>query len=364
MKLSQAQKFAFVKRAHEKEGGELSPLERARKSVGTCRTHASMLNNGIDALKSKRLVSRLNNAFEKVVATPGNAAQRAMHAEVQKILESRSTEAIECLDRYVVPVAYYHLACVALDPQKPVAERLTKGNTAQRAIFDWCYELRGERAKRVRAGLEATMTEPDEALCERGRAIIDVMIELLGRHREAPDNLFDQTASPSAKASGYRMFRTRLLNDQFGWYGRALDKDDHQGRAELYTKGYRSGLQADLMWLHAIVPDIAHPNNAWNLAIHAGDWAESVRFAAALLKDYPNLLYEPVMGLPPVYQDKPVWPGVAAIVADSRFYELDQTRAQLNHARYSEMMMSVRKMVPGIINKNSYVEVLTLEKSP
>jgi hypothetical protein len=65
----------------------------------------------------------------------------------------------------------------------------------------------------------------------------------IGHHCEPPAGLFEN-ASPPARVSGYRMFRTRLFNDQLGWYASGLEHDDG-ARAELYTKGYRSGLAED-----------------------------------------------------------------------------------------------------------------------
>src|SRR5882672_5467146 len=114
---SQANKFAFVKWGHAQASSERSALERAQKSLGVSRTVASKLNNGVDALKRGELVSQLNIAFERVVATPGNAAQRALHADVrQKLEKTGDPGAMQCLDRYIVPLAYHHLACIALDP--------------------------------------------------------------------------------------------------------------------------------------------------------------------------------------------------------------------------------------------------------
>jgi hypothetical protein len=352
---TQAQKFAFIKWAVGKEDADLTAFERARQRIGISRTYASKLNNGVEALK--RDAAKLDEVFAKFAPEPGDAAYRSMHAEVRRQLEARTKEAIKHLDRYVVPAAYGNWACVALDKEKPVVERLRKGNTAQRALFDWCNKLERERKQHLEEG---TINEPDVELAKRGRAVIDTLVELIGHHREPPEGLFEN-ASPAARASGYRMFRTRLFNDQLGWHGCALDYDA-EARAELYTRGYKSGLPEDLMWLHEIWPDVAHPNNAWNLAMHAGEWSESVRFADVLMRGYPHLLYDTVMGLPPICEDKTVWPGVAAIVVDARYHGLDRFRAELKQERYSEMMTVVRKMTRGINNKLSYVEVLAMEK--
>ena len=355
---SQALKFRTIKWFIARDGSELSPLERTRKLVGIGRTHASALNTGIDALKSKDKRERLDQVYEDYVPRPGDLSYRALHADVQKKLESQSKDDIQLLHRYIIPLAFSKWASIALDPRGTASERLKFGATSQRALFDWCYKL----PKKRKDFCEDGVNEPDDFLVERGRAVIETLVELLGAYRDPPADLFPDTASPSAKMAGYRMFRTAILNDHMGWYGCGPFSEDHAQRAETYAKGYKSGLADDLMWLYSLAPDVAHPNNSWNMAMHAGDWAESVRFAAVLLKDYPELLHSDVKGLPPICKDETVWPGVAAMVNDTRFHELDGIRESLNSERYAKMMTAVRPMTERVRQNQSYVEVLNMEK--
>lgn len=360
MKLSQAEKFAFIKWAKGRDGSEASLIERARKSVKISRTYASGLNCGKDVIKSKKILTRLEVAFERVVPEPGSAAYRLMHAELRQKLESRSREDIVLLDRYVIPAAFGQWASVALDETKPIPERLTKGNSAQRALFEWCHKLGRERRQYLD---HTSINEPDDVLADRGRRVIEALVDLIKDHPRPPTALFDEDVAEPERLSGYRMLRTKLLNDKIGWYGCGCLLNDHAQRAELYRNGYEGGLTEDLMWLFGIAPHVFHPNNAWNLAMHAGEWSDSVRFAAVLFQKYPNLLYESVCGLPPIYKDQSVWPGVAALWIDSRFRELDSIREQLAKDQYTEMMNSVRQMAAGIRARANYVEVLRIGTS-
>jgi hypothetical protein len=207
----------------------------------------------------------------------------------------------------------------------------------------------------------ASVDELATSIQQCGMKVIDTVIDLLGQHRDAPPGFFLETFSPAAKRAGYRIFRCRMQHDQVGWRGAATLDDN--ARAEIYSKAFRTEVSADQMWLHSIFgkEDIGWVNGAWVLAMHAGDWTTSVRYASELLGTFPEFMYQDVMNVPAIYNDRSVWPGVAAIMLDREYDGLDKVREQLlsGDPRFSDMMASVTRMIPLVEGKLSYIEVLT-----
>jgi hypothetical protein len=294
------------------------------------------------------------------VASPGTNSEQETWQDVTSKLDSCRTDdqALACVARYIIPLAISDWAAVALDPGKLLRDRIIYGHRAQRVFFDCSYKIDRKRLEEIAGPSRVT----NDALTTLGRRLIDTVVELITKNTEPPPDLFPPGSSSDAVKAGYRFLRIEMHNHQTGWYGLSL-KDDKL-RAKHYAKAYKSGLAHELMWLHSIVRtlEIAYANNAWNLAIHAADWQESLRYADELFKYFPQFISEQVMGLRPVCEDRTVWPGIAAIVSDSRYPGLDCLRDQLGKQRdvFSDMMTSVRRMLPGIVRRLPYHKVMEL----
>jgi hypothetical protein len=366
MRLSHSQKFLVIIQSFSQEGSDATatPLNRAGELVGLGRTKASALANNPDAcLKNPKKIKSLDEGFSKKLAMPGSTAYRETFEDVIKKLESSDRNALNDLDRYIVPLALGEWSTITLDSSKPASERLLAGSLAQRVIFDTCYK-RSRGRKQIGGG---AFRISDGQLVSRGRQVIDTVVDLIGQHSTAPEGLFEQSASTAATKAGHRFFRIQMHSHQTGWYG--IDLKDDRLRADHYAKAYHNGLANDLMWLHSIFTtrEVSHSNNAWNLALHAGAWDQSLPYAAELFKYFPKLISEKVQGLTPAYLDRTVWPGIAAIVADTQIAALDRVREELGKLEKAAeamvpMMTAVRKMVPSVIAKLGYVEVLEMGK--
>lgn len=356
-----ANKFAIIKWRFEEDGSdaEETPLIRAAKFAGLSRTKASqLLNNHREGyLKDKEKIKHFELAFAKVAPGPGSGDYQAMCNEVKTILSCSSVGSLEFINRYFLDLAYFVWAAVALDPSKTSADRILYGKLAQHVMFYW---LR----LRQRQNLGKVAIAKDDEILVRGRKVIDAIFDLLEQHRVPPSGLFDEaTTSLASRKVGYKILRMHLQSDQIGWYASNIKADD-EVRAGLYARAYKAGIANDLMWLHGIFGKhkVGYSNNAWNLAVHAGAWSDSVRYGAELFKAHPSFITQSVQKLTPVNRDRSVWPGIAAIMVDTQHDKLDHLRQALEHSGepFVEMMTAVQRMLSGIMDNRSYIEVLEM----
>ena len=323
---------------------------------------SGLLNNRDACLKDPGKIAALDRAYSKRVAEPGSAAYRRRWADIVRRIDATP---IREADLCLVDAAYGHWADIALDERQSDAQRMLHGRQAEFVLYNWLKSglRRTQDAKRL-------VVATDSEIRARGLAVIDAVTEILARNPVAPEGFYEVAGdtkaalSLSAKSAGYRMFRIRMLSDQIGW--RSTISNDDIARAELYANAFRHGLAAGQIWLHSIYgqTEIAYSNNAWHLAMHAGDWATSVRYASLLFAAFPQFLDETVMGLMAVRDDRSSWPGVAAILVrhDDEHNGLARVREQLGTggAAFAEMMAAVREMMPLVNQNQDYVTVLTM----
>lgn len=359
-------KFVLESIIREQSISADSPIIRAGKEIGVGRTVMSRLVNNPDAcLKDTGKIVSLDRAYGKRVAEPGSVLYRRRWVDIVRRIDATS---IGELDLYLVEAAYGHWADIAVDERQSDATRLLYGRLAEFVLYNWLSS--GSRRTKDAQQLPGAT---DDDIRARGLSVIDSVAAILARNPVAPEGFYEvggdakEAPSPVAKAAGYRMFRIRMLSDQIGW-GSTIAKGDI-GRAELYARAYHGGLAADLVWLHSIYgrAEIAYSNNAWNLAIHAGDWATSVRYASLLFAAFPQFMAEKVMKLTAVREDRTLWPGIAALLVrqDDEYNGLARVREQLESgdAAFAEMMEAVRKMVPLVRENHDYLTVLNMGAS-
>jgi hypothetical protein len=364
MPISQPTKFRFICWSFERQsssGG--TALARSGKAVGISRAKASLLYNNPDAsLKRKEKAERLDLEFSKVVARPGSPSYRDTREDLRARLSSPSRRFVLDFDRYIAPVAYHFWAAKALDVSESPTERILWSILAQHVL----YYAASDRLDRYRNDGQREET----AICRlkkedaraRGQEVINTLVQLLNQHADnQPEGLFDRECTLEARRNGFRLLRTETHNDHIGW--RIGDLTDDRMRMALLAQAHRAGLGRDLLTVARIVgsSEVGYANNAWNCAVHAGDWNASLDCAKVLFKHFPKFLTERTMTLTPICEDKTVWPGVAAIMADTQFDELDAIRNELladQTGKFIEMMPVVKKMIAAIRDKRDYLNVL------
>lgn len=364
--MSQSTKFRVIKAAieEERDGTDylVSAQEAAAKEIGIGRTIASKLDNHEgDVLTRASKIVRLDAAFERRAPDLGSPKYQGFWKEIKRALDKGATtspdeETVGFLDGYVIPLAFYYWAPKALDESEDPATRLLYGRMAEKVLFDIVFKF-----ARLRKRLTLTDLDVEDAQA-MGLRVVAAIADLLLQHSgDPPTGLFNQAAAPAARRRGYRYFRTRMFADHVGWRGVGLASD--QARADVYATAYATGLADDLMWLSSIEKEeIAHPNNAWNLVFHAGDWETSARFGARFFVAHPGYLTGAETLLSKLPEDRSVWPGLAAVLAFTNIAELDRSRELLLKRRKDapEMMDAVIQMIPGILANLSYLDVLNL----
>ena len=364
--MSHSIKFRVIRSAieEERDGNDytVSAQAAAGNEIGVGRTYASFLDNHPDmTVKRAATILMLDTALEKHLPDLGSAAYQALWTEVKRALDrgvatSVDDETLRFLDGHVIANAYFHWAPRALDPNETPATRLRYGRMAEKVLYDYVFKF-----ERLRKRFTLTDVAVDDAR-KTGREVADAIVQLLLDHAgEPPAGLFDDKTTLAARRRGYRWFKTRMLADQVGW--RSADLKSDKARAEFYAAAYKTGLADDLMWLSSVdTKEIAHPNNAWNLAFHASEWEASARFAARFFAAFPSYISGSEPLLTPMPDDRSVWPGLAAVLAHTQIAELDRYRQMLlkRKAGAPAMLAAIEKMIPGIRANLTYVEVLNL----
>lgn len=364
--MSHSTKFRVIRSAieEERDGSDYkdSAQVAAAKEIGIGRTIASRLDNHPErVLKRASLVVQLDAAIAKRAPDIGGPDYQALWRDIKVALDKALSrkpdhETIRYVSGLVVPSAYYNWARRALDEAEPLATRLLYGRMAEKVLFDFAFKWGGLRDSMPLLDIRI------EDAQQLGLKVVQAISGILLKHPvDPPAGLFDKNIAVPARRRGYRWFRTRMHADHIGWRGEDLAHDDE--RATLYAEAYKTGLADDLMWLSSINPEeIAHPNNAWNLSFHAGDWAVSARFAARFFATFPSYLVDTDGLLKAVSDDRSVWPGLAAVLAYSNIPELDRPRTLLLQQEKTAPMMiaAITKMIPGIQENLNYVDVLKL----
>jgi len=329
-----------------------TPIMLTGRVVGLGRTKLSLVLNGREQISSRKHAAALDAAVRKVIAEPGPPEYQALWAKVFGLMEQgRPGQEALC---FVVPTAYHAWSAIALDPAETVARRLLYGRMAQYVLYRFVHVLK-PRSDITLAGITI------EEAADLGRRVIDVVARIVAENARPPAAFFEE-GTPEARACGFRMFRIRMLAARVGWFGGRLSDDAE--RARVLTEAFKSGIADDLMWIHEMIglTEVAHPNNAFNLAVHAGEWRRAAEYGCALLVAFPDLLTSSVGGLKPICEDYTVFPGVAAMLADQTLAMPPAVRELLTerNEKTSAMMPAVEKMIAGGLKNKTYLEMLSL----
>ncbi|MER9298653.1 hypothetical protein NKI38_19475 [Mesorhizobium sp. M0621] len=349
--------------ARERKSGYQDPQKRVLFLIGID-SRSTLKNLRDDArngdgdgnLKSEAVRRKLNHEFSKFLVEPGSDEYRAFFDEIKNALGDESAGKlpdIKQMDRYLIPLAYGVWAIEALNPGLPAAYRILIGRKAHRVMFDWL-----KAAKRRRAVKTHHFTVPDDQVAQRGVAVVEALVAIVAEHPDPPPGFFDH-GDVRAQRNGYRMFRIILDSDHTGWLGMSpgLDTED---RTRVLANAYKRGLADDLTWLRKVMPsEIGCSYNAWLMAMNAGDWKASLRFAEGLFEDFP-ILKTSVMGLKAVKDDPEMWPGIAAVMEDRSTDGLDELRAILKSGDpdLAEMVAAAERARSVIARCGSYPEAI------
>ena len=363
--LPHTQKFRLIVKRYERDraasdgDSTLSPRRLAENECGISRTSGHILANG-GSIKDPGKLTQFENVFRmKVFAEPGSSSYQSHWADVKNTVDK--TRAEPRFSRELVPAAYGHWSAIALDENRSDADRILVGRMAEFVLYHFARTPKDK----LLTGLPERV-DPEAAKI-RGREVIDSLVGILSAHPTPPDGLFEQ-GSKIAQEQGYRMLRIRLHGDYTGWrYAHAVDwrfsdapRDTE--RTRVLEDAYRTGQAQDLMWLHEELEgsDVGHPNSAFVLATHAGDWLRAGEYGARLLQAFPALLTERVKDLSALLDDRTVWPGVAAMMVH-RWLDIPAgCRAVLEapSAQYDPAMALIRRMVPAVEAGASYLSAL------
>jgi hypothetical protein len=159
--------------------------------------------------------------------------------------------------------------------------------------------------------------------------------------------------------------RTRLLSDQVGWRGGRLnDRDQDEERTRILSAAFSAGMADDQMWLHRLTGgvEIADPYHAFVLALHAGKWRRASEYGYTLIGAHPAILKSSVKNLTALCDDRTVRPGIAAMLADEIIDLPTEIRTRLHEAvaNHPTAKSAVEKMIHGVRDKKTYLEVLVL----
>src|SRR5262249_8206072 len=158
-------------------------------------------------LKDKEKIKHFELAFAKVAPGPGSRDYQTMCNEVKTKLSNSPEGSLEFIGRYIVDLAYFVWAAVALDPSKTPAARILYGKLAKHVMFYWL-----RLPKRQNLGKMAIAT--DDEIQVRGREVIDAIFDLREHPRVPPAGLFDEaTTSPASRRVRYKILRMHLQSD-------------------------------------------------------------------------------------------------------------------------------------------------------
>jgi hypothetical protein len=351
---TQRQKAKFVLHKFERDGSdaEKTPRERTAALLKIKRTKLYLLLSGKEQLKEPESVDALNMAFQDLVARPGDEPYRALFARAEAAIKARDQAMMEQL---LVNSALDTWGPRALDDSRDAAARLLDGSLAEFVLHNG-LKLVPDR------GTSGLVQRTHEEIRQAGRKVTAAISEILSHHPEAPSGFFG-SGNPQAREAGWKVFRIRMQSDEVGWKSESLMKNA-SARAALFKGKFETGLHLDLLWLHSILGEdqISWINNAWNLAMHAGDWSQSVRIAAVLFADFPDFLVRDTMTLQRITSDPTVWPGIAAIMLDREQDGLEavRKRAAEGGSGFEAMMRGVRRMMLGVAAGKDYVTVFEM----
>ena len=352
--LSVKQKYRLIVRYHERSraasDGESnrSPEVLARQECKLSKAMVSYIRNGRE-LKDLDKRAHFEGVFRKrVAAEPGSDDYRALWADVQAVVNGNPDPFRKM---HVVAAAFGHWSDIALDEERPDAERVLAGRMAQ---FVLGHYSRGN-------GGPTVVDVAPTAAGKRGRDVNAAVIEILTRSPTAPPKLFDH-GTEVAQELGYRIFRIRLFADRIGWQTPKEDAD----RAQYYEAEFKAGLATDLMWVHDELEhtEVGHPYRAFVLATHASEWSRASEYGINLLKEFPDLLTARLGGIKPLLEDREVWPGVATMMAH-RWHDIPTgLRRVLDNPQpvHVKAISFIREMMAGVKAGEGYLSVLKMGK--
>jgi hypothetical protein len=358
MDFTQRQKAKFILYKFERDGSDAedTPRERMAAQLKIGRTKLYLLLSGKEDLKDPESVEALNKAFAELVARPGGEPHRALFARVESAIKARDKTMME---QFLLNAALDTWGPRALDGSRDKGARLLDGSLAEFVLHNG-LKLVPDR------GPGGLVQRTHEEIRQWGTRVMEVVADILRRHPEPPPGFFgsgNDAPNPQAREAGWKVFKIRMQSDEVGWKSEGLMKDA-AARAELFTRAFETGLHLDLLWLHSIIGEnqISWINNAWNLAMHAGDWRQSVQIAAVLFADFPDFLTRDTMTLESVTADPTVWPGIAAIMLDREHSGLETIRRRTSNGGtdFETMMRAVRRMMPGVAAGKDYVAVFEM----
>ena len=357
--LSHKQKFRLIERNCERKraasdgDSTISPRKMAARKCGFSPALASYVANG-RPIKNPTKLAHFENVFRtEVAAEVGSVDYQKLWADVRAVVDGTRAEPL--FSAYLVPAAHGQWAAIALDTNRSDAERLLAGRMAEFILYHYTHNRKTGFANKYVVEVDPTAAQ------ERGHRVIACLARILASNPTPPPGLFDH-GMLAAQELGYQIFRRRLFADHTGWQAKVLTGD--ADRAQHFADAYNAGMATDLMWLHEELEhsDVGHPCNAFVLATHAGDWPRVGEYGVALLRAFPNLLTEEVGNTSALLDDRPVWPGVAAMMTH-RWLDIPPKLRRVStdpDTKHITALRRIRQMMAGVKVGDPYLSVLKM----
>jgi hypothetical protein len=260
----------------------------------------------------------------------------------------------KAIDLAIARIAHQHLfsavhdwAPAALDPTRPLGERLNRGLLCCRTIYDWKWKIPHDSDVNIRA----SVSDAEALQCAE-----QVAAALLKLAAEDPRTWFNGPFD-KAQQTGARITRLLIETAATGLFLKnsktsQLDKVNHM------TRVASSGFLADSVWADNLVPgEIARLYNAWVVAMMANRWHSAACLGRLLLKKHGRILENSVSSLTAIIDDEEVWPGLAAMLVvlprttQKRISELGVQRET------SKLLRRLEKLDPRLFRKESYIQI-------
>lgn len=319
-------------------------------SLGTA--HA-IANNPAHRINQKSdLAARLTRAYEGVALMPWPGERQSIELRNRTVLGEGAKVDAEAIAELLLPLAVSRWSEIALDETISPAERMFFGLQASRTLFD-CATPSKLAYKALQKNPNSKIICPLE-IKERGLAVIDVLKNLVIQE----DALVRLYGSDDQKNHlGMFLLRTRIRSNWLAWQG----AHSAPGLAAMLQKAVSEGLIEDLERMADIVPmDNAWLNNAWNALIRTSDWKRSARLGGKLFESFPQMTTKRVLGIRPIFEDRSVWPGVAAILADPMTHEAAILRELLVEGASSTLSQLLPTLIELIHAGEAYESLSSL----